>query len=111
MIVPGKRSWVSDMLAIAGGVNPWAESDCESISVSDDEVIAAGPEAIVVSWCGIEPEKLRPDVVRRRRAWHSLPAIEHDRIHCIPEAWMGRPGPRLVDGVHALRAIIADVVK
>ena len=111
VIVPGKRSWVTDMLAISGGANPWGERDCESMPLSDDEVIAAWPEAIVVSWCGIEPQKLRPDVVRRRRAWRSLPAIEHDRIHCVPEAWMGRPGPRLVDGVRALRAIIADIAK
>src|SRR5262245_5797487 len=111
VIVPGKRSWVTDMLAISGGANPWAERDCESMPVGDDEVIAAGPEAIVVSWCGIEPEKLRPDVVRRRQAWRSLPAIERGRIHCVPEAWMGRPGPRLVDGVRALRAIIADIAK
>ena len=111
VIVPGKRSWVTDMLAISGGANPWGERDCESMPLSDDEVLAASPEAIVVSWCGIEPQKLRPDMVRRRRAWRSLPAIEHDRIHCVPEAWMGRPGPRLVAGVRALRAIIADIAK
>ena len=111
VIVPGKRSWVTDMLAISGGANPWGERDCESMPLSDDEVLAASPEAIVVSWCGIEPQKLRPDVVRRRRAWRSLPAIEHDRIHCVPEAWMGRPGPRLVAGVRALRAIIADIAR
>jgi iron complex transport system substrate-binding protein len=111
VIVPGKRSWVTDMLAISGGANPWADRDCESMPVSDDEVTAAGPEAIVVSWCGIDPQKLRPDVVRRRPAWGSLPAIEHGRVHCVPEAWMGRPGPRLVDGVRALRAIIASITK
>ena len=111
VIVPGKRSWVTDMLAISGGENPWAERDCESLSVSDDEVVAARPDAIVVSWCGIEPGKLRPDVVRRRSGWRSLPAIERGRIHCVPEAWMGRPGPRLVEGVRALRAIIASIAK
>jgi iron complex transport system substrate-binding protein len=109
VIVPGKRSWVTDMLAIAGGVNPWADRDCESTPVGDDEVVAAAPRAIVVSWCGVEPEKLRPDVVRRRDAWRGVPAIAEDRVYCVPEAWMGRPGPRLVDGVRALRDIVAAV--
>ena len=109
VIVPGKRSWVTDMLAIAGGANPWAERDCESTPVGDDEVISAAPQAIVVSWCGIEPKNLRPDVVRRREAWRDVPAIANDRVYCVPEAWMGRPGPRLVDGVRALRAIVRDV--
>lgn len=109
VIVPGKRSWVTDMLAVAGGVNPWAERDCESTPVGDEEVIAAAPQAVVVSWCGVEPEKLRPDIVRRRESWREVPAIANDRVYCVPEAWMGRPGPRLVNGVRALRAIVADV--
>ncbi len=108
VIVPGKRSWVTDMLAIAGGANPWAERDCESTPVADEEVIAAAPEAIVVSWCGVEPEKLRPDVVRARAKWREVPAIANDRVYCVPEAWMGRPGPRLVDGVRALREIVSE---
>jgi iron complex transport system substrate-binding protein len=109
VIVPGKRSWVTDMLMIAGGANPWGARDCESMPVGDEEVIAAAPQAIVVSWCGVEPEKLRPDVVRRRQGWCGVPAIANDRVYCVPEAWMGRPGPRLVEGVRALRAIVRDV--
>jgi iron complex transport system substrate-binding protein len=109
VIVPGKRSWVTDTLAIAGAVNPWGDRDCESTPVSDDEVVAERPEAIVVSWCGVEPEKLRPDVVRKRAAWRGVPAIANDRVYCVPEAWMGRPGPRLVDGARALRKIVGEV--
>ena len=109
VIVPGKRSWVTDMLAIAGAVNPWGDRDCESTTVSDEEVVAKRPEAIVVSWCGVEPEKLRPDVVQKRAAWCEVPAIANGRIYCVPEAWMGRPGPRLVDGVRALRRIVGEV--
>lgn len=108
VIVPGKRSWVTDMLAIAGARNPWAERDCESTPVSDEEVVAAAPEAIVLSWCGVEPEKIRPDVVFKREAWRELPAIRAGRVHCVPEAWMGRPGPRLALGVRALREIAAS---
>ena len=70
---------------------------------------ASPPEAIVVSWCGVEPEKLRPDVVRARAAWRDVPAIANDRVYCVPEAWMGRPGPRLVDGVRALRRIVTEI--
>ena len=109
VIVPGKRSWVTDMLTIAGAVNPWAARDCESTPIGDDEVVAAAPQAIIVSWCGIEPRKLRPDVARRRAAWRRVPAIANDRVYCIPEAWLGRPGPRLVEGMRSLRAIVAGL--
>ena len=97
------------MLRIAGAANPWGDLDCQSTPVGDDDVISAAPEAIVVSWCGIEPRNLRPDVVRRRGAWRSLPALVGDHVYCIPEALMGRPGPRLTAGVAALREIAAAV--
>lgn len=111
VIVPGGKSWVTDMLAVAGGVNPWAGRDCESAPVDDAEVVAAAPRAIVISWCGVEPAKYRPDVVFRREAWRGVPAIATGRVVCVPEAWMGRPGPRLVEGVRALRRVVADAAR
>jgi iron complex transport system substrate-binding protein len=110
VIVPGKYSWVSDMLAAVGARNPWHERECKSTPVTDAEVVAAAPDAVVLSWCGIQPEKVRPDLVRKREAWRGLPALAHDRIYCIPEAWMGRPGPRLIDGMRALRAIVNESI-
>lgn len=106
VIVPGRRSWVSDMIGIAGGRNPWATHDGESTPVDDASVVAAAPEAIVISWCGVEPAKYRRDVVERRAAWRDVPALRNGQIHCIREAWMGRPGPRLVEGIRALREIV-----
>ena len=108
VIVPGKRSWVSDMIAAVGAINPWAGRDCKSTPVTDAEVLAAAPSEIVLSWCGVKSNSVRPDVVRRRDAWRHLPALVNDRIYCIPEAWMGRPGPRLIDGMRALRTVVAN---
>jgi iron complex transport system substrate-binding protein len=109
VIVPGRYSWVSDMLAAVGGKNPWCHRECKSTPVNDDEVIAAAPDALVLSWCGVEPDKVRPDVVRKRSTWRILPALANNRIYRIPEAWMGRPGPRLIEGMRALRAIVTEL--
>jgi iron complex transport system substrate-binding protein len=109
VIVPGKRSWVSDMIAAVAATNPWSHRDCKSTPVTDEEVIAAAPSAVVLSWCGIKPDKVRPDIVRKRKSWCNLPAVVDNRIYCIPEAWMGRPGPRLVEGIRALRSIVANL--
>ena len=110
VIVPGRHSWVSDMITLAGGVNPWAQRDCKSTPITDEDVIAAAPDAIVLSWCGVKPEKVRPDVVQKRVAWHHVPAVAKGRIYCVPEAWMGRPGPRLLEGLRAIRTIVTQVV-
>lgn len=109
VIVPGRNSWVSDMIDHAGGANPWSDRDCKSTPISDDEVVAAAPDAIVLSWCGIAPAKVRPDIVNRRLSWRSTPAVANGRIFCVPEAWLGRPGPRLSEGLRELRAIVSSL--
>ena len=109
VIVPGRHSWVSDMITLVGGTNPWAQRNCKSTPITDEEVIAAAPDALVLSWCGVKPEKVRPDIVQKRVAWRHVPAVVKGHIYCVPEAWMGRPGPRLLDGLRALRAIVTQV--
>jgi iron complex transport system substrate-binding protein len=59
-----------------------------------------------MSWCGVKEENYRADVVRRRPGWEQVPALRHDRIVPITEAWLGRPGPRLVEGYRALRRVV-----
>jgi iron complex transport system substrate-binding protein len=106
VIVPGRRSWVTDLLRLAGGINPIADRDVRSTPLSDDEVVALAPDAVVLCWCGVPFARYRPDVVRRRAAWRDLPALRNGQIHCVPEAFLGRPGPRLVDGWRALRQVV-----
>ena len=106
VIVPGSKSWVNEMLALAGGINPWSECDAESLEIDAAMAREAAPEAIVMSWCGVDEAKYRPHVVRRRAAWGEVPAIANDRIFAISEAWLGRPGPRLLDGIEKLRAVV-----
>lgn len=106
VIVPCRSSWVTDMIHAAGGANPWGAEDGKSRPVTDADVLGRRVDAVVISWCGVRPEKYRPEVVRRRAAWAGLPALAEDRIFAVPEAYLGRPGPRLVDGLRALRAVV-----
>ncbi len=110
VIAPGARSWVTDLLNAAGAANPIGARDVKSTPLSDDEVARLDPDAIVISWCGVRPEKYRPDVVYRRPALQGLRALERGRVYCVPEAYLGRPGPRLVEGYRAFRQIVAEVL-
>lgn len=105
VIVPGRDSWTTQLLERVGAVNPFASRAVKSTPVRDDEVLAARPDAIVISWCGVRSEKYREDVVLRRSAWQGLEAIRAGRVFKVPEAWLGRPGPRLIEGRQALSAI------
>jgi iron complex transport system substrate-binding protein len=106
VIAPGRKSWVTDLIDAAGGVNPFDDRPVESIPLTDDDAVRAQPDAIVISWCGVKTEKYRPHVVHRRSAWSTLPALVNDRVFCVAEAYLGRPGPRLVEGYRALRQIV-----
>jgi iron complex transport system substrate-binding protein len=107
VIAPARQSWVNELLRLAGGVNPFEGRDGKSAEISDEDARAAAPEAVVMSWCGVKEEKYRRDVVERRPGWAQVPAVKHGRIHPVTEAFLGRPGPRLVEGYRALARICA----
>jgi len=106
VIVPGRRSWATDLIARAGGVNPLADADVESTPLAPGEVDGLGVEAIVIAWCGVPTAKYRPRLVATRPGWADVPAVRAGRIQPISEAFLGRPGPRLVCGLQALRAVV-----
>jgi iron complex transport system substrate-binding protein len=106
VIAPGARSWVQGMIELAGGRNALEGEDRLSRPLDDNEVAALAPDVIVMSWCGVEPARYRPEVIYRNPAFAGVPAVRRGQVHRIPEAWMGRPGPRLLDGLAALRRAI-----
>jgi iron complex transport system substrate-binding protein len=106
VIVPGAWSWVTDLIRLAGGVNPWGDRPVRSTPLRDEEVLADPPDVVVVSWCGVPLHRYRLDVVTRRPTWVEVPAVANRRVVPVTEAFLGRPGPRLVDGYRALCAAI-----
>lgn len=106
VIAPGRRSWVTDLIAAAGGVNPLADRDVKSTPLTDEEVRDLAPDVVVIAWCGVPERKYRPEVVLRREGWRDVPAVRDRRVVGVSEAFLGRPGPRLVDGHRALVEIV-----
>ncbi|MCO5055290.1 helical backbone metal receptor [Thermomonas sp.] len=107
VIAPARQSWVTDIIRRAGGSNPWAQVDAKSLPMEHATAQEAAPDVVVMSWCGVKEANYRSEVVRQREGWDSVPAVAHGRIHAISEAYLGRPGPRLVEGYRRLRGCIA----
>jgi iron complex transport system substrate-binding protein len=106
VITPGKQSWVVDVLAAAGARAILGHEDHKSRPMTDQEVVDLAPDAVVLSWCGVHPDKYRPDVVLKNEAWSELSFVTDGRVFCVGEPYLGRPGPRLVDGVLKLREVV-----
>lgn len=109
VIVPARRSWVNALIERAGGTNPLATDDAKSVTLEPARAQAIDPQAIVMSWCGVRVEKYRAEHVRLRCGWAGISALRSDRIYPISEEFLGRPGPRLVEGYRHLRAIVETV--
>jgi iron complex transport system substrate-binding protein len=109
VITPGGRSWATDVIHAAGGRAVLGHEDHKSRPMTDDEVAEADPDAVVLSWCGVHPEKYRPDVVLRNERWQDLRFVTEERVYCVGEPYLGRPGPRLVEGVRAMRRIVDEL--
>lgn len=108
-ILAGGRSWVADLVTLAGGQLVLGDEDVISRPVAPEEATTLAPDAVVVSWCGVPPERYRLDEVRERPGWAKTPAVQHDHLFAVPEAFLGRPGPRLVEGLERLRQVVAEV--
>lgn len=108
VIAPTQDSWASDLIERAGGRNPWRGLPGKSQPLTDAQILASPPDLVVMAWCGVPVQNYRPEIVRRREGWADVPAVREGRIHAVTEAWLGRPGPRLVEGYRALRDLIAQ---
>lgn len=105
VILAGGRSWVDDLIELAGGRNALAE-DCPSRPLEAEELADLEPDAIVLSWCGVDPGKIRPAVVEGDARLAETPAVRDGRVAVVPEAFLGRPGPRLVEGYERLCRLV-----
>ena len=100
VIVAARDSWINDLLASLGATNACAGLEGRSCIVTTPQVLDAAPDIIAVSWCGAK--RLRPELIAARAGWRDLPAVRGGHVYAIPESGLGRPGPRLLEGVLAL---------
>ncbi len=103
--------WVSELIAMAGGVDCFSEQAKNSLGKDriialNDAIIEANPDIIIGSWCG---RKFKADKVASRPGWHAINAVKQGQLFEIKSADILQPGPAcLTDGVRQLHQIIAD---
>jgi iron complex transport system substrate-binding protein len=93
--------WVPDLVTAAGGRPVAARPGRPSVETTWDRIAAARPDVIVVSPCGfhLDGAAAQAELVARRLPGIPVWAIDAGGI-------VVRPGPRLVDGVEALAAVL-----
>jgi iron complex transport system substrate-binding protein len=93
--------WVPDLVTAAGGEPVGATSGARSVTTTWDAIDAGDPEVVLVAPCGyglaaaVEQARTVAGHLPGRTVW----AIDADGL-------VVRPGPRLVDGVEAIAAVL-----
>jgi iron complex transport system substrate-binding protein len=93
--------WVPEMVERAGGVPTMGRAGEKSYRVGWDEVRRSEPDLVVCAPCGFDLERssrLAAEVVEHVA---DVPVVAVDA-----NASYARPGPRLVDGIEALAAVL-----
>jgi iron complex transport system substrate-binding protein len=107
-LISGIR-WVSELIGIAGGDDVFPERAACSLAkdrilADAGEVIRRAPEIMLASWCG---KRFRPERVRSRMGWDSIPAVRDGQLHEIKSPIILQPGPAaLTDGLDAIHRVV-----
>lgn len=93
--------WVPDLVTAAGGLPVAARAGGRSEQTTWERIAAAGPEVVVVAPCGfhLDDAAVQAEAVARRLPGLPVWAIDASGL-------VVRPGPRLVDGVETLAALL-----
>ncbi len=103
----GAKSYVNELISMAGGVNVFADFNDQYITTSTEEILRVNPSLIIISkgvmsnMSGITPQS-----ILNRESWNNIAAIQTNSIYEVDESLLTIWGPRIVNGIEELAKII-----
>jgi iron complex transport system substrate-binding protein len=96
--VAGTKTFISELLALAGAANAIGPTIYEYPPIGAEELLAAAPEVIIEPSDNPDPteQKSQADFWSR---YPALPAVQNHRLYLIPSAIVSRVGPRIPDAL------------
>lgn len=100
----GPGSFGDDLIRAAGGINVAGNTSSEYPYITPEFLVAADPDVIVYTFGPMTP--VTPSDFGTRPGWSTLTAVKNGAIYSIDDNLISRYGPRVVDGLEALAAIL-----
>ena len=100
--------WVPEMVELAGGIEVLGRAGQPSRYVTEEEIVSARPEVLVLMPCGFSMERTRREspVLLSQSWWDEIPATQNGQIYLVNgPAYFSRSGPRLIDGIELLATL------
>jgi iron complex transport system substrate-binding protein len=101
--------WIPGMVDRAGGDYGLADPGDRSTVTDWERVRAYDPEVLIVAPCGFGLERAQSEVasLREQPGWDEVTAVREGRVWAMDgHHYVNRPGPRLVDTLEHLAAIV-----
>ncbi|NDD64249.1 MAG: cobalamin-binding protein, partial [Acidobacteria bacterium] len=99
LIVPGRRTFLNDMITIAGGELISGMEEADYPQFSRESVLVRAPEVILLP-SGHGTGGIDIDAVRN--LFRRTPAVSANRVLTIDADLVDRPGPRIIDGLEQI---------
>ncbi len=100
----GPGSFGDDLIALAGGINIAENTSSEYPMLTSEFVIAQDPEIIVYTVGYMTTTTA--DEISSRPGWDVITAVSEGDIHSMDDNLLSRYGPRIVDGLEDLAALL-----
>ncbi len=94
--------WTPELVELAGATPVLANPGKNSVVLTWDQIAAADPDEIVIAPCGFDLEHTQQAIneLQPLEPWRALRAVREGRVHAVDgNAYVNRPGPRLVDTI------------
>lgn len=102
-------NWIPEMVALAGGVDPFGRPGAGSHWISWDDIVGQDPDAILFMPCGFDLARTREEAttLQGKPGWSGLKAVRAGRVYAADgSAYFNRPGPRLSESLEILAEIL-----
>ncbi len=108
MYISGRDGYYDQLIELAGGVNAYRERTAALPSVSAEGIRELDPEVIVEMVPELTPGGPREKdfIDSWRQIARGVKAVESNRIHVFTGTWAVRPGPRFIELLERMAAVI-----
>jgi iron complex transport system substrate-binding protein len=101
--------WTPELVRLAQGVPVLAAEGKDSVRIPWEDLRAADPEVLVIACCGHTVERTLEDlpVLESLPGWQAMQAVRNGRTFVADgSAYFSRPGPRIVDTLEMIAAML-----
>jgi iron complex transport system substrate-binding protein len=102
-------NWVPELVELAGGTYTAVAPGARSPTISWADLVAYAPDVVILMPCGFKLEQTQREIpaLLQHPDWQRLPAVCSKRVYAVDgNAYLNRPGPRIVDSAELLAGLI-----